>query len=165
MIAILKFVHIATVAVWMASLVGLPGLYVQRARLSDREELLSLQRMVRYAYLKIMSPAAFAAVASGTGLIFLSAAFEPWLSAKLALVGLLAMIHTLAGLVIIRLFDKGEVYPGWRFIGVTMITLVLILGVLYLVLAKPVFGVQPSVFTEPGGLARLFDEINPWRKP
>ena len=165
MIAILKFVHIATVAVWMAGLVGLPGLYVQRARLSDAADLLRLQRMVRYAYLKMMSPAAFVAIASGTGLIFASAAFEPWLSAKLVLVALLALIHVLTGLVIIRLFDEGEVYPGWRSVAVTVVTLVVVLGVFFLALAKPEFGASYPVLSEPGGLSRLFDEINPWRKP
>lgn len=165
MVAILKFIHIAMVAIWMAGLVGLPGLYVQRAKTTDDEELLRLQRMVRYAYIVLMSPSAFVAIASGTILIFLREAFEPWLSAKLALVGLLALLHILTGLVIIRLFDEGEVYSGWRFVIVTTVTVTLVLGVFFLVLAKPEFSAAPSVFSEPGGLARLYDELIPWRKP
>lgn len=165
MVAILKFIHIASVAIWMAGLVSLPGLFVQRARIADASELLSLQRMVRHAYLALMSPAAFVAIASGTVLIFLRAAFEPWLSTKLALVGLLVLIHILTGLVIIRLFDRGETYPVWRFAAETVASLMLVTGVLYLVLAKPDIAASPSVFTEPGGLARLVGEINPWRKP
>jgi len=165
LVAILKLIHIATVAIWMAGLVGLPGLYVQRAKTSSDGELLRLQRMVRYAYLVLMSPAAFVAIASGTILIFLREAFEPWLSAKLGLVGLLALIHILTGLVIIRLFDEGEIYTAWRFVVVTIVSLLLMLCVFFLVLAKPEFSAAPSVLTEPGGLARLFDELNPWRKP
>ena len=37
----------------------------------------------------------------------------------------------------IRLFEKGEAYPVWRVITATFITLTLISGVLFLVLAKP----------------------------
>lgn len=165
MVAILKFIHIAAVAVWMAGLVSLPGLYVQRGRTAGASELERLQRMVRHAYLALISPAAFVAIASGTALIFLRAAFEPWLSAKLALVGLLVLIHILAGLVIIRLFDRGETYPAWRFVAETMASFVLVAGVLYLVLAKPELPASPSALTEPGGLARMVGEFNPWRKP
>jgi len=149
----------------MAGLVGLPGLYLQRAKVANDGELLRLQRMVRHAYLVLMSPAAFVAIASGTSLIFMREAFEPWLSAKLALVALLAFLHILTGLVIIRLFDEGEVYAGWRFFAVTLVTLALILSVFYLVLVKPDINATPSLLTEPGGLSKLFDEINPWRKP
>lgn len=165
MVAILKFIHIAAVAVWMAALVSLPGLCVQRSRLAGAGELIRLQRMVRHAYLAWMSPAAFVAIASGTALIFLRAAFEPWLSAKLALVGLLVLLHIVTGLVIIRLFDRGETYSLGRFVAETIASLVLVTGVLYLVLAKPDIVASSSVFTEPGGLSRLFDDINPWRRP
>lgn len=167
MIAWLKFIHIATVAVWMAGLVSLPGLYVQRAHVADNEQLYRLQRTVRFAYLALMSPAAFLAVASGTGLIFLREVFEPWLSAKLALVGTLALLHSLTGLVIIRLFKEGEVYPVWRFLAVTVLTMVLILAVLYLVLAKPSLGadVLPAALSEPGALRRMLEDLNPWRRP
>lgn len=163
--AILKFIHIAAVAIWMAGLVSLPGLFVQRARIADARELERLHRMVRHAYLALISPAAFVAIASGTVLIFLSVAFEPWLSAKLALVGLLVLVHILAGLVIIRLFDRGETYPAWRFIAETIASLGLVASVLYFVLAKPELTVTSSAMTEPGGLARMLGEFNPWRKP
>lgn len=165
MVATLKFIHIATVAIWMAGLVGLPGLYVQRARVAGDDELFRLQRMVRHAYLVLMSPSAFVAIASGTSLIFLREAFEPWLSAKLALVGLLAMIHTLTGLVIIRLFDKGEIYTGGRFVIATTVTLILIICVLFLALAKPQLGAAPADLFAPGNLARMFEQFTPWRKP
>lgn len=165
MVAFLKFVHIGAVAIWMAGLVSLPGLYVQRAGIRDHDTLILLQRVVRHAYLLLMSPAAFVAIASGVALIFFAGVFEAWLSAKLALVGLLALIHTIAGLVIIRLFNDGEVYAPWRFVGVTVLTLGLIVCVLFLALVKPDLGSPPAVLSEPGGLARLVEDINPWRKP
>ena len=163
----MKLIHIAGIAIWMAGLVSLPGLYVQRAQVAEEDQLLRLQRMVRFAYVNLMSPAAFIAIASGTMLIFLREAFEPWLSAKLVLVGGLALIHTLTGLVIIRLFKEGEIYPVWRFIGTTVLTLALILGVLYLVLAKPSLDgtLLPEALSEPGGLQRLVEDLTPWRRP
>lgn len=168
MIVWLKFLHIAAVCVWMAGLVGLPGLYVQRAGTREGERLYLLQRTVRFAFLKLMSPAAFLAIASGAALIFATGAFMPWLSAKLALVAMLALLHTLTGLVIIRLFEEGEVYPVWRFVAVTAFILLLILAVLALVLAKPELdwrGIVPAVLTEPGGLRRLVEELSPWPIP
>lgn len=101
MIAWLKFIHVGAIAIWMAGLIGLPGLYVQRTHVADDDQLFRLQRMVRFAFLRLVSPDAFVAVATGIGLIFARAVFEPWLSAKLALVGALALIHTLVGLVMI----------------------------------------------------------------
>ncbi|RST83085.1 hypothetical protein EJC49_22965 [Aquibium carbonis] len=168
MIVWLKFLHIAAVCVWMAGLVSLPGLYVRRAATGESDQLYGLQRTVRFTFLKLMSPAAFVAIASGAALIFVGQAFHPWLSAKLALVAVLALIHVLTGLVIIRLFEEGEVYPVWRFVTVTALTLVLIVAVLALVLAKPELdwrGLVPAVLTEPGGLRRLVEEFSPWKIP
>lgn len=167
MIAWLKLIHIAAIAVWMAGLLSLPGLYVQRAHVLDDDQLYRLQRTVRFAYLALVSPAAFVAVASGTALIFAHEVFEPWLSLKLALVGALAVVHSLTGLVIIRLFREGEIYPVWRFVAVTALTMVLVLGVLYLVLAKPPMdlGLLPAVLSEPGALRRIVEDLNPWQRP
>lgn len=168
MIVWLKLLHIAAVCVWMAGLVSLPGLYVQRAGVREGERLYLLQRTVRFTFLKLMSPAAFLAIASGAALIFATGVFMPWLSAKLALVAMLALLHTLTGLVIIRLFEEGEVYPVWRFVAVTAVTVVLIVAVLALVLAKPELdwrGLVPVVLTEPGGLRRLVEDLSPWPIP
>lgn len=168
MIVWLKIIHIAAVSVWMAGLVSLPGLYVQRAHVVDKDALYRLQRMVRFCYVALMSPAAFLAVGSGIGLIFARELFVPWMSAKLALVGALVVAHTFAGLVIIRLFDEGEVYPVWRFLLGTGVVLGLIAGVLFLVLAKPEFGFGdwlPAGMSEPGALRRIADDLNPWATP
>lgn len=168
MIVWLKIIHISTIAIWMAGLVSLPGLFVQRAHVEDKDALYRLQRMVRFAYLGLVSPAAFAAIASGTALIFLRGAFMPWMSAKLALVGALVLIHTLMGLVIIRLFDEGEVYPVWRFFGATVVSSLLVLGVLFLVLAKPDFEIAdllPAGISEPGALKEIVRGLNPWATP
>jgi protoporphyrinogen IX oxidase len=165
MIVWLKLLHIGSVSVWMAGLISLPGLFLQRAHVERDERLFLLQRTVRFAYVRLMSPAAFIAIATGAALIFVSEAFEAWLSAKLALVGVLTLFHTLTGLVINRLFREGEAYPVWRFLLVTSLTLVLVLGVLYFVLAKPRLDagtLVPAALTEPGGLQRLIETISLW---
>lgn len=166
MILWLKFIHIAAISVWAAGLVSLPGLYVQRARVAGDDQLFTLQRIVRAAYVGLISPAAFLAVASGTALIFLRETFVPWFSAKLALVAVMVLLHALTGLVIIRLFREGEVYPVWRFAAVTGLTVLVVLAILVLVLAKPDLDLAlPPVLSEPGGLARLADRLNPWTTP
>jgi protoporphyrinogen IX oxidase len=166
MIALLKFLHIAAIAIWTAGLISLPSLYVQRAHVTSDESLYRMQRMVRFAYVAIISPAAFIAVSSGIALSFLREVFAPWFSWKLGFVALLAMFHVFSGLVIIRLFRDGEVYPPWRFMLATASCCAVVVAILFLVLAKeaPDFSL-PSVMAEPGGLKRLLDPINPWATP
>ena len=64
-----------------------------------------LHRIARLVYVELTSPAAFIAIASGTALIFLQATFEEWFTIKMVLVGLMAMLHVVAGLVMHQLFS------------------------------------------------------------
>jgi putative membrane protein len=166
MIAALKFVHIATIAVWCAGLICLPGLYAQRAHAHEDDRLYRLQAFVRFAYIGIISPAAFLAVASGTALIFAAETYDVWFMVKLAFVGALVVIHVLTGLVIIRLFNDGEVYPAWRFVGVTVATVFVVVAILVIVLAKPVIDVEflPDLFFTPGALGEALSGLNPWAR-
>ncbi|KQO74969.1 CopD family protein [Rhizobium sp. Leaf262] len=166
MMVFVKFAHIAAICIWAAGLVSLPGLYVQRAHIKEDDDLFRLQKIVRFSYVRILSPAAFIAIASGTGLIFLQEPYSPWFSLKLVLVGILVVLHVMTGLVIIRLFEDGEVYPVWRFVVVTAISSLLVGGILFVVLARPDinFSVPPGLF-EPGGLKTLIAAISPWEIP
>lgn len=165
-IAFLKFVHITTIAIWAAGLISLPGLYVQRAHVKDKEALYRLQMIVRYAYVAIISPAAFVAVASGTALIFGQQTFAGWFSIKLLFVGLLAILHVLTGLIIIRLFKEGETYPVWRFVAATIVTTAVVGAIVFVALAKPFIGLElPGEFMRPGGLRTLAERISPWTIP
>jgi putative membrane protein len=165
-IALAKFLHIAAIAIWAAGVVSLPGLYVQRAHVKGEDALLRLQRLVRFAYIGIISPAAFVAVLTGTMLIFLRQTFEAWFAIKLALVGVFAILHVLTGLVVIRLFRDGEIYPPWRFVTATVLSGGVAVAIFFIVLAKPTVDLALiDVLSEPGGLKRLYDEINPWGKP
>ncbi|MBS7742616.1 MAG: CopD family protein [Chelatococcus sp.] len=161
----LKSVHIAAIAIWGAVMICLPSLYVQRAHVANKASLHRLQAMVRFLYVAIASPSAFIAIGSGTVLIFLRRSFEPWFSLKLAFVGALVALHILNGLVIIRLFEAGNVYPVWRFMAVTVLTLLIVAAILVAVLAKPAIpDFLPHALTEPGALRRIVEGLSPFRK-
>jgi uncharacterized membrane protein len=160
----LKALHMAAIAVWSAGLMVLPGLYVRRAAARQGRELHRLQGLVRFTYVAIVSPAAFVAVATGTGLVFAEQTFAPWFSLKLGLVGMLVVSHILTGLVIIRLFEEGGVYPVERFVWTTTATVGLVVGILVVVLAKPPLpDLLPAALGEPGALSRLLAPVDPFR--
>jgi len=166
MIAALKFLHIAAIAVWAGGLVSLPALYVQRAHVRDDHALYQLQMIVRFSYIAVISPAAFIAVGSGIALIFGQQTFAGWFSVKLFFVAVLVVLHVLTGLVIIRLFREGEVYPVWRFVFATAATCVVVVIILFVVLAKPVFSVELDAdILRPGGLRDLVRTLSPWPLP
>ncbi len=160
----LKFIHMAAISIWCAGLICLPGLYAQRHRVENDEALYRLQGLVRFAYVSLISPAAFVAIGSGIGLIFLQATFVEWFSVKMAFVGVLVVIHILTGLVIIRLFEDGERYPAWRFVAVTIVTTLVTLAILIVVLAKPPLHWDwlPMDLTRPGALRDIVGEFIPW---
>jgi putative membrane protein len=161
----LKFLHVTAIAVWSAGLISLPGLYLRRAHVRDEDALHRLQALVRFLYVRIVSPAAFIAVGSGTALIFLRGTFEPWFSVKLLLVGVLVFGHILTGLVIIRLFEEGNVYPVWRFLTVTVVSVVVVFAILFVVLGKPAFpDVVPAAMREPGALSDIVRDLNPFQR-
>lgn len=165
MIELLKVFHIAAISVWVAGLVALPGLYIQRTHVTSRDALHRLQLAVRFAYVGLISPAAFIAVGSGIALIFGRATYAPWFSAKLGMVAVLVFIHVLTGLVVIRLFREGERYPVWRFVLVTMLTLIVACGILFLVLAKPPLSLPRTDIFAPGALREIVAPLNPWTTP
>lgn len=160
----IKLIHLAAIAVWSAGIIGLPGLCARRTRSMAGSDLHRLQALVRHLYTFVVSPAAFVAVASGTALVFLREAWVPWFSVKLVLVGLMVVIHILTGLVIIRLFEKGRFYSPLRFVAVTTGSVAVVSVILLVVLAKPdIPNLLPAVLSEPGGLRRLLEPLNPFR--
>lgn len=159
----LKVLHIMAISLWSAGLICMPGLYLQRAHVSGEPSLHRLQALVRFLYVSVMSPAAFVGIASGTALIFLRETWAPWFSAKLYFVGAMAMLHVFTGLVVIRLFDEGQIYPLWRFIGATIVTLIVVAAILLLVLAKPDLpSLFPDEMGEPGALRRIIGDLIPF---
>lgn len=135
-VTLLKFVHIATIALWSAGLICLPFLFRQRAGL-EGDRLHRLHGLVRYLYVMILSPAAFVAIASGTVLIFLQRTFEVWFALKLLLVGMLVVAHILAGRVILKLFEDNGRYGAWHYLLAIVLTSTLVTLILVVVSLKP----------------------------
>jgi len=163
----LKILHVAAISIWCAGLIGLPVLYLQRAHVGEQDRLHRLQQLVRFFYVALISPAAFIAIGSGIALIFAAGTFVPWFAAKLFLVGGLVIIHILLGLVVIRLFDNEQIYPVWRYLAMTTLTLPLITAILVVVLVKPHIreNVFPAALSEPGGLQRMAEPFISWIRP
>ena len=156
----LKFIHVGTIALWSAGLIALPVLF--RAR-NDRQgtELYRLHAFTRFYYVKLVSPAAFVAVASGTGLIFLAGTYDIWFIMKLAVVAALTGIHIFSGLVILRLFEPDRRYRRWRAVAGMSFTVVVVSSILVLVLGKPEIVVPEDVatFFAPGALSQHVEDI------
>ncbi|WP_297110718.1 CopD family protein [uncultured Devosia sp.] len=156
----LKFIHVATIAGWSAGLIALPLLYRERRGLSG-EALHKLHAFTRFFYVGLVSPAAFVAIASGTVLIFLQGTYENWFSAKLVGVSVMTGVHIFSGLMILRLFEPGGVYPLARFVIVLTLTFSAIAAILVLVLGKPDIA-WPGIlarFFAPGALSELFEQL------
>ena len=156
MITLLKFIHLGAIAIWSGGLIVLPFLFWQRRTLTAGTELDRLHRITRLVYVELTSPAAFVAIASGTALIFLQATFVEWFSLKMVLVGIMAMLHVVAGLVLHQLFLPDGRFSRLSAIALSTAYVVVIIGIIWIVLAKPHLDSNlfaPHLF-EPGGLAR-----------
>jgi|TARA_R110000868_G_scaffold101346_6_gene279028 putative membrane protein len=162
---LLKAAHILAIGLWAAGLLSLPLLFAQRRGLENKP-LYDLHNFTRFLYVAIVSPAAFVAIASGTGLIFVEATFTPWFSVKLAFVGAMVLIHVTTGLVILRLFEPGQRYSPLRLAITMVLTGTVIASILIVVLGKPElmrFGPLDDFFA-PGALGQgLPDSIAWWR--
>jgi protoporphyrinogen IX oxidase len=155
-ITLLKFIHLGAIAIWSGGLIVLPFLFWQRRTLTAGTELDRLHRITRLVYVELTSPAAFVAIASGTALIFLQATFVEWFSLKMVLVGIMAMLHVVAGLVLHQLFLPDGRFSRLSAIALSTAYVVVIIGIIWIVLAKPHLDSNlfaPHLF-EPGGLAR-----------
>jgi protoporphyrinogen IX oxidase len=152
----LKFVHLAAIALWSGGLIALPFLFWQRRTLEAGLDLDRLHRAARLVYVELTSPAAFIAIASGTALIFLQATFAEWFSLKMVLVGIMAMLHVVAGLVLAQLFLPEGRFGWLSYLALTSAYIVLITAIIWVVLAKP--HIDANQFAthlfEHGGLGR-----------
>ena len=161
MTTLLKFIHLGTIAIWSAGLIVLPLLFWQRRGLEMGSELDRLHRLTRFVYVGMTSPAAFLAIGSGTVLIFLQTTFLEWFSLKMVLVGLLVMLHVVAGLTLMHLFEPTGRFGRFSYVALTVSYLVLIAAIIWVVLAKP--HIDSNQFATklfaPGGLRQVLGEI------
>ncbi|MGH8429749.1 MAG: CopD family protein, partial [Solimonas sp.] len=160
-ITFVKFIHLATIALWSGGLIVLPLLFWQRRLIAVGPDLDRLHRITRFVYVGMTSPAAVVAIGSGTALIFLQGTFREWFTLKMALVGIMVMLHVVAGLVAIRLFAPDGRF-GWRScIALTSAYLVLIVAIIWVVLAKPNIDSQQigAELFKPGALQPLLRQV------
>ena len=161
MTTLFKFIHLGTIAIWSAGLIVLPLLFWQRRGLEMGSELDRLHRLTRFVYVGMTSPAAFLAIGSGTVLIFLQTTFLEWFSLKMVLVGLLVMLHVVAGLTLMHLFEPTGRFGRFSYVALTVSYLVLIVAIIWVVLAKP--HIDSNQFATrlfaPGGLRQVLGEI------
>jgi uncharacterized membrane protein len=108
------------------------------------------------------SPAAFVAIGTGTALIFLQTTFLEWFSMKMVLVGILVMLHVVAGLILMHLFEPGGHFGRFSYIALTASYLVLSTAIIWVVLGKP--HIDSNQFAQnlfaPGGLRQFLGETN-----
>lgn len=163
MIAWLKILHIASLVVWCAGLLVLPGLFKRRPLGQEGPDLWRLQRFARATFVRVVSPAAFVAIGTGTALIFAREVFAPWFALKLLAVGMLAAVHVRAGYVIVGVFRPEGAYSGLERWFTHAATAATVTAILALVLAKPAIdlAILPDWVLRPGGLQSLSERLMP----
>lgn len=137
MIAALKFLHIAALATWCATLIALPLLLHSHRRTRGQAEFTEVRLLSHGAYTLLATPAAVVAIGAGTGLIFAAEVYQPWLLVKLAFVAGMALTHAWIGHLIGQMGEKG---PSWRMpspLVALLLGVPMMLAVLWLVLVKP----------------------------
>ena len=164
---LLKFVHLAAIALWGGALVVLPWLLLSLRVQGTAQDLAAreaLHRTARQLVLWFMSPAAFVAVASGTALVFLRPTHLPWFTAKLALVGVMAMLHVGLSSMVLRVFRPNERLNAVLTWGLAAANAAVVLAILTVVLAKPGWSLQglDAPWLSPGGLRDL---VGRWVEP
>lgn len=162
MTAAIKLLHIAALVVWCAGLITLPLLLGLHRHIAAHPSPQGVQynyqrfrKLSHVTYTAIATPAAVVAIAAGTALIFVAQVFEVWLLLKLGCVAGMTLAHAWLGHLIVQ---SGERDLSWRmpWPGLALVVaLPCMLGVLWLVLAKPDLGrwvqLAPAWMAEPLG--------------
>lgn len=156
-----KFVHLSTISVWAGGLLCLPVL-ISRNR---EKENVSLHRTVRFLYVGLISPAAFAAIASGTVLIFMQSTFNHWFAAKMLLVGVMAALHVVTGLRLVAVFSRRVTFRTLPAMTLTVFLACLMGTIFWIVLAKPDFDYLAFAadYMQPGFLGERYPVLKFWQ--
>ncbi|WP_152048394.1 CopD family protein [Aureimonas psammosilenae] len=159
----LKFIHVASLSIWAGGILLLPVLLGQRQAAGEGPPLHRLHLFTRFAYVVVVSPAAFLAIASGTALILAREIHFEWFALKLLLVGMLVSLHVWVGLLVLTIFDQGGHFARWRVLASLVTLSALMLAIFWLVLAKPAIplGFLPENLFRPGGLSELWGAVQP----
>jgi uncharacterized membrane protein len=159
-ISIVKGLHIVGIVIWSAGLIALPLMLAQHRREDSQLEYQRIRRFTHYGYTRLLTPAAVIAVAAGTALLFLRSAFLPWMFGKLLLVGGLVALHAWIGNVVVRMGEHSNERQPSPARPLVIAAMVLMLGILMLVLAKPAFNPEfPEWLLSPRDRQLPVDEV------
>ena len=136
--------HIATLLFWCAALLYLPVVLLQNQRSRSAQASLKLQStqsfdvpMPRFLYTHITTPAALAAIITGTAVFLLDRNASVWLIIKLSLVTALVICHALTGVLVLRAENRPKArLQGWCWLSLGVQCL-LMTAIVAVVLAKP----------------------------
>ncbi|WP_333826776.1 CopD family protein [Pararhodobacter sp.] len=156
MIALFKAVHVMGLVVWCAGLIALPIIiqaYGRTANVRTQAGYSELRLLTHRGYVELVTPAAVIAVGAGTVLLFLAEIRDPWMMAKLAAIGGMAICHAWIGHMVALTGEHNGAYRLPSPVPVLLGAIGLMGLVLWLVLAKP-------------DLAPLADSLPEWlRQP
>ncbi|GGD15679.1 CopD family protein [Aureimonas glaciei] len=163
----LKLLHVVSLAVWTGGILMMPILLGQRRKAGEGPSLHRLHLFTRFAYITVISPAAFVAIGSGTALILVQELFVPWFALKLFFVGLLVILHVWVGLLVLSVFDEGGRFAGWRVYASVGTLSGIMTAIFWVVLAKPDISLDalPAFVFQPGGLRSFAADIIPGLTP
>lgn len=143
MVPHLKALHIGFIAIWSAGLFALPWMLARHDRAVVQAEYAQIRLATHYGYIWVITPAAVLAIGTGTTLVFLREVFTVWMFAKLILVTGLVAMHAWVGHTIVKVAETEGTHEPSEPLMPTLMILTLVIGVLCLVLAKPVLGNLP----------------------
>ncbi|MBB3997294.1 CopD family protein [Aureimonas pseudogalii] len=157
----LKLLHVTALSIWAGGILLMPLLLGRREAAGDGATLHRLHAFSRFAYIVVISPAAFVAIGSGIGLIFAREVYTAWFAAKLLLVGGLVALHVWVGLLVLSVFDEGGRFARWRVAASVVVLSALITAIFWVVLAKPPIALAGWVadLARPGGLGALAEPL------
>jgi protoporphyrinogen IX oxidase len=135
----LKSFHVVAIISWMAGLLYIWRLYVYHAMTSEPAVREQLQVMERKLLRAITTPAAIAALVSGTALIVMNPMFlkQPWMHVKLTLVLGMFASHFSALRYRHRLIADPQATAHKRFRVYNEVPTLLMIGIVIMVIVKP----------------------------
>jgi putative membrane protein len=131
-----KFLHLAFVSVWFASLLALPWVFAHHARQIAGAGMTEQRRLERTLYFGIMTPAAVLAVLFGIWLLFFGFA-GGWLPVKLTLVVVAVVFHLYCGTVMLTFLQRRNTHGRLYFRLLAQLPLLLLMVIVYLAAVKP----------------------------
>ena len=157
-----KALHLSFVAVWVAGLFALPQMLSRHDRAIVQAEFTQIRRATHFGYVWVITPVAVLAISTGLALVFLREVFTVWIFAKLVLVTGLVAVHAWVGHTIVAVAETEGVHEPPEPLVSMLVISVFLIGILFLVLAKPELEElpMPSWILTPLGRQLPFDIPN-----